>query len=89
MAKINIPFNGTDYLIDESALTSATTELQSHVQTSMAGSGAVIKLGGNTYNVDATKLTNERNAFVSHLGAIAGSGSKVTVNGVEYGVGFY
>ena len=86
MAKINIPFNGTDYLIEESALTSATTELQSHLQTEMSGSGAVIKLGGNTYNVDSTKLTNERNTLVSHLGTIAGTSSKVVVNGVEYGV---
>lgn len=86
MAKINIPFNGTNFLIDESALASATTELQSHMQTEMSGTGAVIELGGNTYNVDSTKLTNERNAFVSHLGTIAGSGSKVTVNGIEYGI---
>ena len=86
MAKINIPFNGVDYLIDESALAATTTDLQSHLQTEMSGTGAVIKLGGNAYNVDSTKLTTERNAFVSHLGTIAGTGSKVMVNGTEYGV---
>ncbi len=86
MAKINIPFNGADYLIEEFALTSATTDLQSHLSTSMSGTGATIDLGGNTYNVDSTKLTTERNAFITHLETIAGTGSKVTVGDVEYGV---
>ena len=86
MAKINIPFNGTDYLIDESTLTSATTELQSHLQTEMSGTGAKINLGGNSYNVDATKLTNTRSLLTSYLETISGSGSKVVVNGIEYSI---
>lgn len=86
MTKINIPFNGTNYLIDESVLDTAAAELQSHLQTSMSGSGAVINLGGNSYDIDSAKLTTQRNEFVSHLGTISGDGSQVTVNGVKYGV---
>lgn len=86
MEKIKIPFNGTDYFIDESAFAAAITDLQSHFTTSMSGSGAVINLGGNKYNIDATKLTNARNKFTTHLGTIAGEGNKVVINGVEYSV---
>ena len=34
--------------------------------------------------IDAEKLSAATNDFVSHLGKIAGSGSKVVVGGVEY-----
>lgn len=86
MAKINIPFNGTNYPVDESALATAKSNLRSHLSTVMNGTGAVIKLGGNTYNVDSTKLTTATNVFISHLGTVAGSGTKVKVNGVEYSI---
>lgn len=86
MAKIKIPFNGTDYHIEESALAESTTALRTHLSTVMNGSGDTITLGGTSYNVDSTKLSTARNAFVSHLGTIAGSGSKVVINGVEYGI---
>lgn len=86
MAKFNIPFDGVDYLVDESALAAATAVLQSHFSTVMNGSGETITLNGTSYNVDATKLSVAKNDFVSHLGTIAGNGSKVKVNGVEYPV---
>ena len=86
MAKINIKFNNADYSIDESALTSATNDLKSHLSTAMSGSGATITLGGTTYNIDSTKLSNATTEFVAHLGTIAGSGAKVVVNGTEYGI---
>lgn len=86
MAKINIPFKGKDYPIDQSLLAPATAELQSHLSTEMSGSGAVINLDGNSYNVDSEKLTTSRNDFVSHLGTISGTGSTIVVNGVGYSV---
>jgi hypothetical protein len=86
MAKVNILFNGTDYLIDEAALEQASTELKTHLSSAMNGSGATINFGGVSYNVDSTKLSNATNNFVSHLGTISGSGSKVIINGVEYSV---
>ena len=52
----------------------------------MNGSGATINFDNSSYNVDATKLSTVRNDFVSYLGKIAGSGNKVVVNGVEYGI---
>lgn len=87
MAKINIPFNNVNYSIDEASLSAATAALRTHLQTKMNGTGATINFGGASYNVDSTKLSTARNSFVSHLGAIAGSGSKVVVNGVEYSIG--
>lgn len=86
MSKLNILFNNNNYAVDESSLASAMAELKSHFSTTMNGSGATIKLGGVSYNVDSTKLTNARNDFISHLGTISGNGSKVKVNGVEYSV---
>lgn len=86
MAKLNISFNGADYLIDESDLIATISVLQSHFSTVMNGSGETITLNGTSYNVDATKLSVAKNDFVSHLGTIAGNGSKVKVNGVEYPV---
>lgn len=86
MSKINIFFNNKDYLIDESAFSSASNQLKSHLLNVMNGSGAVINFGGTSYNVDSTKLSKVRNDFVSHLGTISGNGSKVSVNGIEYNV---
>jgi hypothetical protein len=86
MAKTNIIFNDKKYYIDETSLSTATAELKSHLSTVMNGSGAVINLGGISYNVDSTKLTAAKNDFVSHLGTISGNGSKVVVGGVEYGI---
>ena len=86
MAKIKIPFNGVEYNIDESALSTAINELKSHLSTVMNGEGATINLGVTTYNIDGAKLSTATNSFVSHLGTIAGSGEKVVVNGVEYSV---
>lgn len=86
MAKINIDFDNTNYPIDDSAIASATAQLQSHLSTVMNGTGATITVGGTTYNVDSSKLSAATTAFVSHLGTVSGSGMKVMVNGVEYGV---
>ena len=86
MAKINIPFNNSNYNIDESSLASASSALKSHLSTVMNGSGATINLDGTTYNIDSTKLTSATNDFIAHLGTIAGSGSKVFVGGVECSV---
>lgn len=86
MAKTKIIFNNKEYSIDESSLAAATTELQSHLSTTMSGSGAVVSLGGVAYNIDSTKLSTATNNFVSHLGTIDGSGSKVVIGGVEYSV---
>ena len=87
MAKTNISFNNNNYNIDDSALSTATSALQSHFSTVMNGTGATIKLGGQSYGIDAAKLSAATTEFVTHLGTIAGSGSKVKVGGVEYGIG--
>lgn len=87
MAKIKINFNNKDYSVDESSLSSASASLQSHLSTTMSGSGATVALGGQSYNVDSEKLLAATNRFISHLGLIAGNGYKVVVNGVEYSVG--
>lgn len=86
MAKININFNDKDYSIDEASFSTATTSLRNHLSTVMNGSGATVNLGGTSYNIDSAKLSTTRNTFVSHLSTIAGSGHKVVVGGVEYGV---
>ena len=86
MAKTKIIFNNTEYSIDESTLASAKTQLQSHLLTTMNGSGATINLGGVAYNVDSAKLSTATSNFISHLGTISGNGSKLVVNGVEYSV---
>lgn len=88
MAKINISFNNKNYNIDESSLSAASVALKSHLSTVMNGSGFVIKLDGVEYAIDSTKLTSATNDFITHLGTIAGNGSKVSVNGVEYGIDF-
>lgn len=86
MANINISFNNKNYNIDESALSTASSALKSHLSSVMNGTGATIQLGGTTYNIDSAKLSTTRNAFISHLGTISGSGHKVNVGGIEYGI---
>lgn len=87
MAKTNISFNNKNFQIDDSALSTATSALQSHFSTVMNGTGATIKLGGQSYGIDATKLSAATTEFVAHLGTISGSGHKVNVGGIEYGIG--
>ena len=87
MSKINFYFNGADYSIDESAVSSAASGLKTHLSTVINGSGAVINLGDTVYNVDSAKLAATTNGFISHLSTIAGQGYKVIVNGVEYSIG--
>lgn len=84
MSKINISFNDKNYKIKKSDLTSATSRLQTHLSTTLSGSGSVINLGGNSYNVDSTKLTSASNKFSSYLNTIKGNGSKVTIGNTEY-----
>ena len=84
MANINIVFNGINYLIDESSLATATSNLRSHLLTVMNGSGAVINLDGDSYDVDASKLSTATRSLVSHLGTIAGNDTKIVVGGAEY-----
>ena len=86
MAKINILFDNKNYNIDESAFSSASANLKNHLSTVMNGSGAVINIGGISYNVDSAKLSTAMNAFTTHLGTISGSGSKLVVNGVQYNI---
>ena len=86
MSKINISFDGANYSVDEFSLASATAELKNHLSINMYGSGATINLGGASYNINSTKLSNATNDFISHLTTIAGTGSKVVVNGVEHAV---
>lgn len=47
---------------------------------------ANIKLNNNLYPIPDAVLAAHRADFVAHLGTIAGSGEKVVVGGVEYGV---
>ena len=47
---------------------------------------ANIKLNNNEYSIPDSKLASIKADFVSHLDTIAGTGMKVTVGGVEYGV---
>jgi hypothetical protein len=84
MAKINISFNNKKYNIEIPS--EALAALKSHLSTVMNGTGATIKLDGQSYGVDSTKLSAATNEFVAHLGTISGEGEKVKVGGVEYGV---
>lgn len=86
MSKINVLFDENIYSIDESSLSSATNELRTHLTTNMNGSGAVINLGGISYDVDSIKLQSATNDFVSHLNTIKGSGYKVVVDGIEHNI---
>ena len=47
---------------------------------------AKIKLNNNEYSIPDSTLATAKNSLVSHLGTVAGSGMKVIVGGVEYGV---
>ena len=86
IAKINVIFNDTNYSFDETVVSPIIDDFKEYLTSSMSGTGAVIKLDDFSYNVDATKLSNATNAFISYLGTVAGNGIKVIVNGVEYGV---
>lgn len=84
MAKIIL--NNKEYQINDATLAPAIADLKSHLSTVMNGTGATINFGGAAYGIDSTKLSTATNAFVTHLGTIAGSGSKVKVGEVEYGI---
>lgn len=86
MANIIIPFDNKNYPIDEASLSTASAALRTHLSSVMNGTGSTINFGGTSYNIDSAKLSNARNAFISHLGTVAGNGYKVVVNGVEYNV---
>lgn len=86
MSKKLIKFNNKEYEIDESEFTSAKAEIENHLLYVMNGSGAVIKLGDSSYNVDSAKLSAVANKFVSHLETLYGNGQKVIVNNVEYSI---
>lgn len=45
-----------------------------------------IKLNNNEYPIPDSALAGPTADFVAHLGTISGSGFKVVVGGVEYGV---
>lgn len=47
---------------------------------------ANIKLNNNSYPIPDSKLASIKADFVAHLGTIAGSGLKVVIGGVEYGI---
>ena len=86
MAKINIPFNGKSYSIDESTLASVSPRLQSHLEKALNGMGATIYFGGTAYAIDATKLSDATSKFVSYLNTIAGSGAEVEISGAKYSI---
>lgn len=86
MGKYDIVFNNKKYAIDESSLSSASDALKSHLSTVMSGSGAVVNLGGISYNVDSTKLSSATTDFINHLGSISGNGYKVVIGGNEYSI---
>ena len=86
MAKINIEFDGKIYSVDENTLAPLASPLERALIQQLAGTGAVIRLRGTNYNVDANKLASARNVLTDHLGTVAGTDSKVTVHGVEYGL---
>jgi hypothetical protein len=86
MAKINIEFDGKIYSVDESTLAPLASPLERALIQQLAGTGAVIRLGGTNYNVDANKLASARNVLTDHFGDIAGTDMKATVSGQEYGL---
>lgn len=86
MAKINIEFDGKIYSVDENKLAPLASPLERALIQQLAGTGAVIRLGSANYNVDANKLASARNVLTNHLGTVSGADSKVTVNGIEYGL---
>lgn len=76
MSKINISFNGADYSISDSKLSSAVDSIKTHLESSMSGSGAKIKFGNADYDVDSTKLSSAANGLVSHIGTFVGGETK-------------
>ena len=86
MAKINIPFDGKSYSIDESTLASVSPRLQLHLERNMNGEGAVINFGGTAYAIDAAKLSDATSKFVFYLSTITGSGSEVEIGGTKYSI---
>ena len=86
MAKINIEFDGKIYSVDENTLAPLASPLERALIQQLAGTGAVIRLGGTNYNVDANKLASARNVLTDHFGNVAGTDKKVNVNGTEYGL---
>lgn len=84
--QFNILFNNTEYIISESDLAPAISQLQSHFSTVMNGTGATIKLGGTSYGIDSAKLSAATNEFITNLETISGDGMKVVIGGVEYGI---
>ena len=86
MAKINIEFDGKIYSVDEATLLPLASPLEKALIQQLAGTGAVIRLGGTNYEVDANKLASARNVLTDHFGNVAGTDSKVTINGAEYGL---
>ena len=86
MYKINVLFNDENYNVDEELLSKYASMIKSHITNNMNGTGATIKFGGSSYNIDSTKLSTARNDFTSYLGTISGNGEKVVINGVQYSV---
>ena len=86
MANINIEFDGKIYTVDENTLTPLASPLERALIQQLAGTGAVIRLGGTNYDVDANKLASARNVLTDNFGNVAGTDSKVVVNGTEYGL---
>lgn len=86
MSTINISFNGKNYSIDESNLSTAIAGLQEYLSTDMSGTGEIINLGGSSYNIDSVKLSNATSDFVAYLNTIAGEGLEVAVNDIVYSV---
>ena len=83
MSKINVYFNGADYSISDSKLSSTVDSIKTHIESNMRGSGAKIKLGGTDYDVDSTKLSSSTDSFVSHVGTLGGGGlAPITWDGV-------
>ena len=87
MSKLNIIFNNTNYSIDESAISTATADLRTHLSTVMNGTGATIEFGGTTYNIDAAKLSAAEDNFASYLNNISGEiteSERLEGDGAEY-----
>lgn len=86
MAKTNIVFNNANYTIDDATLSVPSDAIRSHLLTVMNGSGATMKFGGTTYNVDSSKLNNATGVLAAYLETVAGNGYQVVVNGTKYSV---
>lgn len=87
MAKIKIPFNNTDYSIDESALASAKDSLKTHLSTVMNGSGGGLEpitwdgVGGDVWEemsgpvMSFVKVSDRALTVSDFVGATATMGS--------------